>query len=155
MDRICSHPTLGTSHELKKFLSEEPPEVPLHFPPPVIFHRPYSKSLLHPPTLLHLLNPQAFSHSWATASPINLNPLQVSTPKHVTNQVQIHLYHLDLKIDQWFDAKRNYITSLESQLTAMEHTVSLLVKRQKDLSQSYNDISTNSSLLSSTEVTKK
>jgi len=54
--------------------------------------------------------------------------------------------------DQWFDAKRNYVLALESQLLAFSKAMNTLTRHRKELIQALPEFSLASSLLASTEA---
>ena len=64
--------------------------------------------------------------------------------------------------DQWFDAKKNYIASLEAQFTTLTKSTSTLLKKRQgirflriykeELAQATHDFGISSSLLSSSEA---
>lgn len=54
--------------------------------------------------------------------------------------------------DQWFDAKKNYIISLENQILAMSKAITSLVKKHKELADTFTELGVSATLLSSTEA---
>jgi len=54
--------------------------------------------------------------------------------------------------DQWFDAKKNYINALETQLSALARATNDLIRRQKELSLGMKEFGSTSSFLASCEA---
>lgn len=54
--------------------------------------------------------------------------------------------------DQWFDAKKNYVTGLENQLTALEKVVNNLLKKRREYGQAIKELGLCTSLVASAEA---
>jgi len=54
--------------------------------------------------------------------------------------------------DQWFDAKRNYINSLENHLNTLAKSTNQTIKKRRELMQCYGEFGLASSLLASSEA---
>jgi len=126
--RIASHPVLVESRVLQNFLESES---------------------------LNTNKKEQSSNSTSSSSGgfFSLIGAVSNTAKNTVESIQhLNTFTSVSEPDQWFDAKKNYIVALETNLHSLVKAVSIMIKRQKELEQSYSDIANFSSLLSSAEA---